>query len=49
MKKMNGQVIFGIASLLLTTASVHGEPPGSCPDFRPPAVPLVVNMPYLSI
>ena len=49
MKKMNGQVIFGIASLLLTTASVHGEPPGSYPDFRPPAVPLVVNNPYLSI
>jgi hypothetical protein len=49
MKKLNGQVVSGIAAVLLTTASVQAEPPGDSPAFRPPAVPLVANNPYLSI
>ncbi len=49
MKKLNGQVVSGIAAVLLTTASVQAEPPGDSAAFRPPAVPLVANNPYLSI
>jgi hypothetical protein len=49
MKNLNEQVVVGIAAMLLTTASVHAEPRGEYPAFRPPAVPLVANNPYLSI
>ena len=49
MKTLNGQVIVGITAVLLSVASVHVGPPGEYPAFRPPAVPLVANNPYLSI
>ncbi|HEX3446981.1 MAG TPA: DUF4965 domain-containing protein, partial [Isosphaeraceae bacterium] len=49
MKMLNKQAIVGVAAVLLTTASVHAEPPGEYPTFRPPAVPLVAHNPYLSI
>jgi hypothetical protein len=49
MKMSNKQAIVGITAVLLTTASVHAEPPGEYPTFRPPAVPLVAHNPYLSI
>jgi hypothetical protein len=49
MKRMIREVVVGIAAVLITTASVHAEPPGNYPGFRPPAVPLVANNPYLSI
>src|SRR5271156_5180145 len=49
MKRFSKQFIVSIAAVMLTTASAQAEPPGDSPAFRPPAVPLVANNPYLSI